>query len=431
MCAYISADEVRYRLALDGFKPSSTIMTDLIAKAERELKVILGGSLTRGIIVKYEDHPVNKILLDNFREIISVSVEGKTLDEYSDIELLTNPDVEKTQGDDIQGWTAVAGTGDTLTHDESYAYIYAHSLKIEKGAAVNSYYKSDTMSFEDLTYYKLSGRLFVDSDTDSNTTIKLEFLDVDDAVTKTYTSAVATEEITQPSAASVVACVSATATDTTQTITIYGVVDNNRIIETVELNGTTSASSVNSFTEIISVKKSSATGGTVTLTTNSAGVTTCTLTANQLEKERWVSVEITGAPTEDAHSMRVSFYVTSSATSGDAYGDTFSLRKRQWFPMIDGVHFQAKRSGKFVIEYNMAEVSGLVRELLRDLTALFCLIYISGGDSSGMNYASMKSAQFQSVGLTATYEKIYRAFQENLATYSGVESSDAEIGELS
>lgn len=428
--AYITKSEVRNRLALDSFKPSDTVLDDLISKAERELKELLGGSLTRAILTKYERDPVDKIELSNFKEIVSISIDGKTFDEYSDEEILVNPDVEKTLNSEVQGWTAVAGTGDTLSQSDSEFYEYSHSLKIAKGAAVDSYYKSDTYSFTEQTYYKASGRLFVDSNTASYTTIKLEFLDADDSVVKIYTSSAATVEITQPSSASSISCVSDSSSDTTQSITIYGVVDNNRIIETVELNGTSSVSTDNSFLEIISVKKSSETTGTVTLTSNSGAVTNCTLSANELTKDKWVLREIVGAPTEDSYSMRVSFHVSSSASTGSAYGDKFSLRKRQWFPMLDGVHFSEEQSGNFIIEYERAEVSKLVRELIRDLTACFALIYLNGGDSSGMNYEALKSAQFQSFGMRQIYSTIFATLQRNLDIYSSIDAGDSIMGSL-
>jgi len=144
--AYVTKSEIRNRLALDAFKPSDTILDDLIEKAENELKVMLGDSLFKAKYTRYEREEVDKIELSNFKSITKITIDGVELDEYSDDEILLNPDVETTQNSDVQAWTAVAGSGDTLSHDDSYSYKYTHSLKISKGSSNASYWKSDTHS---------------------------------------------------------------------------------------------------------------------------------------------------------------------------------------------------------------------------------------------------------------------------------------------
>jgi len=413
--AYVTKSEIRNRLALDAFKPSDTILDDLIEKAENELKVMLGDSLFKAKYTRYEREEVDKIELSNFKSITKITIDGVELDEYSDDEILLNPDVETTQNSDVQAWTAVAGSGDTLSHDDSYSYKYTHSLKISKGSSNASYWKSDTHSVSEEIYYKATARIFVDSNTSGNTYLKLEFLDTDENVVKTYTSAAVTKEITQPSSASTISVVSDSSSDTTQSIMIYGVVNNNRTLETVELNGTSSVSTEKSFSQIISVKKSSSTSGTITLKSNGGAVTNCTLSSTENEKNMWVKAEIEGSPTEDSASVRVSFYC--DASSGNAYADSFSLRKRQWWTMIDGVHFADKLKGYFEIDYELAEIPMMVRELIRDLSCLYVLVYLSGGDSAGMNYEALKSAQYTSMGFREIYLRILGEFERKLDAY--------------
>jgi len=413
--AYVTKSEIRNRLALDDFKPSDSVLDDLIEKAEDELKILLGDSLFKAKFTRYEKEKVEKVKISNFRSISKITIDGTQLDEFSDNEILVNPDVEITQNSDVQAWTSVAGSGDTLSLDDSYSYKFTHSLKISKGGSNPSYWKSDTHSVSEKSYYKATARIFVDSNTSGNTYLKLEFLDTDENVVKTYTSAAVTSEITQPSSASQISVSSDSSSDTTQSITIYGVVNNNRTLETVELNGTSSVSTEKSFSQIISVKKSSSTSGTITLKSNGGAVTNCTLSSSENEKNMWVKAEIEGSTTEDSASMRVSFYCDSS--SGNAYADSFSLRKRQWFPMIDGVHFIDKQKGLIEIEYELAEIPMMVRELIRDLTCLFVLVNLSGGDTAGMNYEALKSAQFTSAGYKDLYNSILGEFERKLDAY--------------
>ena len=421
--AYVSKTDVRYRLSLDEFKPSDAILDNLIEKAETELKTILGGSLTYATIIKQEENPVNKISINNFKSIESVTLDGKTIKEFSDSEILINQNVETMQNDEVQAWNESEGTGDTLSQDKSNSYIYTHSLKIAKGAAVNSYWYSDAHSVSE-TYYKASARINVDANTEDYTYLKLEFLDTDESIVKTYTSEAISMQITQPTSASVVACVSASATDTNQAIIIRGVANNKTIIEAIQLTGTDSVNSTKEFSEIIEIKKSSATAGTITLTSNSAAVTNATLTANQNEKSKWIEAEITGSPTEDSNTMRVSFYVSSTATSGAAYADNFQLKKQNWFTTIDGIHFNDKKAGLYSIDYEQAQLPELIRELLRDLTVLFVMINLNGADTSGINYDALKSAQFQLPSMIQLYARIYASFRSNLQAYQNIYSAD-------
>jgi hypothetical protein len=87
----------------------------------------------------------------------------------------------------------------------------------------------------------------------------------------------------QPTAASALAIVSSSASDTTQTVLVRGIVSGAETYETVTLTGTTPANTSKSYTRIKAISKSSATVGYITITSNSAAVTNAVIAGEQLE----------------------------------------------------------------------------------------------------------------------------------------------------
>jgi hypothetical protein len=77
----------------------------------------------------------------------------------------------------------------------------------------------------------------------------------------------------QPTSASQLSIVSSSVSDTTQSIFIRGISSGAETYETVALNGTSSADTVNSYTRIISISKDTTSTGVVTITSNSGAVT--------------------------------------------------------------------------------------------------------------------------------------------------------------
>lgn len=77
----------------------------------------------------------------------------------------------------------------------------------------------------------------------------------------------------QPSSASTISITSSSASDTTQTIRIRGIVSGSETSEAVTLNGTTAVVSTNSYTRIKAISKSAVTVGRITATSNSGAVT--------------------------------------------------------------------------------------------------------------------------------------------------------------
>lgn len=84
----------------------------------------------------------------------------------------------------------------------------------------------------------------------------------------------------QPTSASVVTVVSASASDTTQKVRINGLVSGVRDTELLTLNGTTDVVGTKSFSEVYSAALDSVTVGKITATTNSAAVTIATIAPN-------------------------------------------------------------------------------------------------------------------------------------------------------
>lgn len=87
----------------------------------------------------------------------------------------------------------------------------------------------------------------------------------------------------QPTAASVVSLVSSSASDTTQTVLVRGIVSNAETSEEVSLNGTSAVTTTASFTRIKGISKSANTSGIITATTNSGVVSVAVLSPKVLE----------------------------------------------------------------------------------------------------------------------------------------------------
>lgn len=87
----------------------------------------------------------------------------------------------------------------------------------------------------------------------------------------------------QPTSSSVLALVSSSAADTTQTVLIRGISGGVEVYESVTLTGTTPVNSTNAYTRVKAISKSAVTAGKVTITSNSAAVTVATIYGEELE----------------------------------------------------------------------------------------------------------------------------------------------------
>jgi len=84
-----------------------------------------------------------------------------------------------------------------------------------------------------------------------------------------------------PSSASILTLSSSSSADTSQSVTIRGVVSGEIDIEEVALSGTSTVVTTKSFTSIISIGKSDVTTGRVTITSNGGAVTIATLSPQE------------------------------------------------------------------------------------------------------------------------------------------------------
>lgn len=78
--------------------------------------------------------------------------------------------------------------------------------------------------------------------------------------------------VNDPSSASVISFVSSSASDSSQIMYVKGIASGRITQEEVSLNGTTTASTTNSFTRVLSISKNADTAGIVTATSNSGAV---------------------------------------------------------------------------------------------------------------------------------------------------------------
>lgn len=83
--------------------------------------------------------------------------------------------------------------------------------------------------------------------------------------------------LAQPTSSSVMAISSSDATDTTQTVRVWGISSGEETTDQVNLSGTGTASTVNAYTRIDRISKSDVTAGVVTITSNGATVTVSTI----------------------------------------------------------------------------------------------------------------------------------------------------------
>ncbi len=100
-----------------------------------------------------------------------------------------------------------------------------------------------------------------------------------------------------PSSASVLTLSSSSATDTSQFVTVRGIVGGEIDVEEIALDGTTSVSTNKSFTRIFSIGKNATTVGRITITSNSAAVTIAVLSP----QEKTIKIrQFRAYPTPDA-----------------------------------------------------------------------------------------------------------------------------------
>lgn len=138
----------------------------------------------------------------------------------------------------------------------------------------------------------------------------------------------------QPSSASQLACVSSSASDTTQKLLIRGVAGGVDVYEEVTLTGTTPVNSANSYSEVESIAKSESTTGTITVTSNSAAVTVISLSPQDIAIE-CLKVRLQNVP-DSAETLRYWFFEKARRMASD-YDIPMIPEAFQWKTLMYGV----------------------------------------------------------------------------------------------
>lgn len=87
----------------------------------------------------------------------------------------------------------------------------------------------------------------------------------------------------QPTSASAISFTSSSASDTTQTMYVRGLVSGVEDYETLTINGTGSVSTTKSFSKVLAIGKDALTAGVITATSNSGAVTVATMSRESLK----------------------------------------------------------------------------------------------------------------------------------------------------
>lgn len=161
--------------------------------------------------------------------------------------------------------------------------------------------------------------------------------------------------IAQPASAGVVSVASSSASDTTQYVVVKGIVASQYVaVEQLSMAGTGTVSGAVSFSEILSVSKSSATAGVVTAVVGS--VTVARLWPGQKTSH---TRHLKLYPTPDAAYTITAAYFSAPTRLTNAYEDT--LIPARWDYVVDQYAFafalQAKgqeQGGEFSAQYSVA-----------------------------------------------------------------------------
>jgi hypothetical protein len=140
--------------------------------------------------------------------------------------------------------------------------------------------------------------------------------------------------------------VSGSASDTTQTATVYGTSRGRMLYETVSLTGTTAVSTTNSYDAIEKITLSAACAGAITIISNEGNVTNCTIPAGSTDS---TSVTITNPGYK--------IYMKSSST---ADGTTYAAR-------ITGIDSQYGTTSMVDVTLNGTSYTTITSERFRSI----------------------------------------------------------------
>lgn len=416
--AYCSDSDVREIIGIDDYMPSSTVISEFIAKADAKLDQKLAGSAYRTTqVIHYTGDGRFLDLKYNFRSVKKISVNGEEVTEFRQSDLLDDGECDYSSDSTPDYWNELESSGDTLTWDSNYSYTLSRSLKIEKGGASESYWYSDDIEvISTQQEYRAEAKIKVDSNSSGSVYLRLEFRDSDETSLKTFDSPVVTIQITQPSSASAIAVVSTSASDI-QNLIIEGTVNGVHDSEVVAITGTTSVSSSKSFSEITGLRLDSAAVGTITATSNAAVVTNATFTVGQTLKEDWQSVQIEGASPHDVNTARVLLRCTSSS-GGSCWGDSFRVYKRNWKPRpsVKNIEFfsSLSKGDSIRASYLRSSLHPFVPIISAKIAALYTLSHITGADTAGENFEDLKAGKYGGAALFSRFKHLRMEIGQDL-----------------
>ena len=388
---------MRYELGLDDYHPSSAVISEFISKSDDEVDSILLDDASRFVEkILYLGDGRFIPLTHTASEIKKLYIDGVEFQEYEKDDLVYDGDVEytsETTDATPTYWTSDASSGDTLSWATDYSYNMYRSLKIEKGgSSESSWYGYQIQNVYYGQEYEATARIKVDSNSSGSVYLKLVFYYSDDSILSTHTSEAVTLEVTQPSSESTVSVSSSSSSDTSQKVIIEGLVNSLEDFEVVSLNGTTSVSTSKSFSYIKGIRLDSVTAGDVTVTSNGGAVTNATFSAGQLEKNDWQEVKVSAPAPSRVQYARV--FLSCSSSTGTCWGDAFRLYARNWrfHPVdkrIEFFPFSIKDESIIKVIYLRTQDSNLVGSLATVLSALRCIVWLSGSETDA-DYQNLK-----------------------------------------
>jgi len=254
---------------------------------------------TSGTYYYYLDAMANKIV--NMREVSSQN----NFDCYSREEfekLYPYPQVNAIATHSLNDGGTGYAADDTFTIDDGTVSAKGTVLTVSSGVVLTY-----SLSYAGIGYAATTGETTT-ATSGSGTGLKINILTVstDNGQPTMYVPLRKCWVAAQPTSASVINIKSSSAADTSKVV-VKGWASGSFVVEEVTLSGetTTGANTANSYTEVLSISKA-ATTGTITATSNSAGVTVVSLLPWQTEKE-YIKVRIHPIP-NDTYSIIYTFY---------------------------------------------------------------------------------------------------------------------------
>ena len=392
---YSTVNKVRHRVNVTSSELTDSKIQEFIEEAEKYIDQVFNGDPRK--ISKSVDWFRNQKFIDLdlsedevLKAIERLWVNGRRIRKMHPNNLLDDGECEEEDSAETnpEYWTSLSSITTATYTWSTTAFKRSRSLQIENTADAAEW-ESDDVTIDDSYNYRAKCQLRLSSDFSGNAYLKIRWYGSGGSVLSTNSSlAKSAVEITQPSSASVIAIVSDDDDDKINVL-VNGIVSGVEASEVVTLNGTTSVSTKQSFSEISSVVKSKESEGTITATSNSAAVTNCSLTLYEIRKDLWM--EILVEATSPANAVTASVVLVHEGSAGSIYGDNFELRKRNWeadearaLIWVPGLILS--EDDIINVEFRRVKHPDLVEDISTNLGAIYALVSLCGGRAAGLNY---------------------------------------------